>query len=127
MVDLKNDIKPRMVSMADLRTKLLPLMSGYKGAEDALQDLWRKGAPDPDRAHHPCNRKETGCWFKNRWSLKECHKHACRRERRLLLPTQFATWWKDLSERIGLDFTPAEIMSILTYEHLRDPRKLDGK
>lgn len=116
---------PRMTSMADLRRILLPLMEGYKGAEDALQDLWRMGAPDPDPRHHPCNREDTGCWMNNRWGARRCHKHACRREKRLLLPTKFAIWWKEVADRIGLDYSPAEILEIASYADLRNPRRLE--
>lgn len=123
---LAKDLGPRMVSMAELRKRLGPVMVGVPWAEDALQDLWRMGAPDPNPSSRPCDRKRLGCWMKTRWGMKECEKHACKKEKRLLLPTQFTKWWEQVAERQGLTYTPKQIIDLTRYSHLRDPRKLDG-
>lgn len=122
---MAREIGPRIISMADLRKKLGPLMAGVPWAEDALQDLWRMGAPDPDPRHHPCDRKHYGCFRQKVMGMPGCDKHACHRERRVLLPTQFTEWWKQVSERQGIEYTPEQILRITGYSHLRDPRKLD--
>ena len=93
---------PRMVSIYELRAKLLPLMAGCAWAEDALMDLWRMGAPDPAPAAAPCS---PGSCAAEVEGGPRCGKWGCRREKRLLLPTQFATWWADVARRQGLDLT----------------------
>lgn len=71
--------QPRLVTIAELRAKLLPLTFGYKWGEDAIHDLWKLGAPVP------VNPGEA--------------------ERRILLPKQFEKWFNDVAERKGLDTT----------------------
>ena len=124
---LAKEMGPRVVSLVDLRKQLGPFMEGIPWAADALHDLWMMGAPDPNPSHHPCDRKRLGCWKQTRWGLKPCEAGYCKREKRLLLPTQFTEWWTAIAERIGLDYTPAEILELSNYAVLRDPRRLDNR
>lgn len=73
--------QPRLVTIAELRAKLLPLTFGYKWGEDAIHDLWKLGAPVPVNPGEP--------------------------ERRILLPRQFEKWFNDVATRKGLDTTNA--------------------
>jgi hypothetical protein len=99
------DLKPRMVSIYELRAKLLPLMAGCPWAEDALMDLWKKGAPDPSPSSMPC--PPGSCRFEQAGG-EPCGKWGCRREKRVLLPAQFAAWWQDVARRQGLDLTAGQ-------------------
>jgi len=74
-----NPMQPRLVTIAELRARLLPLCVGYRWAEDAIHDLWKMGAPVP------VNPGEA--------------------ERRILLPKQFQKWFEDVAARKGLDTT----------------------
>ena len=68
--------QPRIVSLRELRSKLVPMCHGDKWAESAIDDLWKKGAPVDGGPG--------------------------REEKRLLLPNQFAAWFDDFSKRLGL-------------------------
>lgn len=68
--------QPRLVTLAELRKRLLPFCMGFKWGEDAIADLWKLGAPVP------VNPGED--------------------ERRVLLPNQFAKWWQEVAQRQGL-------------------------
>lgn len=70
-------MEPRFVTLSELRAKLLPYCFGYKWAEDAIVDLWKKGAPLPVAPGMP--------------------------ETRVLLPKQFAKWWEDVAQRMGYE------------------------
>lgn len=76
-------MQPRIVSLADLKAKVLPLCLGYAWAEGAIVDLWKKGAPVPQPAGAP--------------------------ERRILIPQHFATWWGEIQQRMGVEAAAAEI------------------
>ena len=76
-------MQPRIVSLADLKAKLLPLCLGYAWAEGAITDLWLKGAPVPQPEGAP--------------------------ERRILIPQHFQTWWGEIRQRMGVEATAAEI------------------
>lgn len=69
---------PRIVSEAELKSKLMPLLVLDLWAADTVGDLWRKGAPVPQRG--PAGE-----------------------ELRILLPTQFKTWWDDVATRTGYE------------------------
>jgi hypothetical protein len=71
--------QPRIVTLAEMKAKLLPLAMGDKWAESAIVDLWKKGAPIPQPAGEP--------------------------ERRILIPEQFQLWFDDFSKRIGVSQT----------------------
>lgn len=71
--------QPRLVTIRELRQRLLPLTFGYKWGEDAIHDLWKLGAPVPVNAGEE--------------------------ERRILLPKQFEKWWNDVAARQGHDAT----------------------
>jgi hypothetical protein len=79
-------MQPRIVSLADLKAKLIPLCLGYVWAEAAIVDLWMKGAPVPQPAHEP--------------------------ERRILIPTHFATWWGEIQQRMGIDVSAQQIYKL---------------
>lgn len=79
-------MQPRIVSLADLKAKLLPICLGYAWAEGAIVDLWLKGAPVPQPAGEP--------------------------ERRILIPAHFATWWNEIQKRMGIDATPQQIYKV---------------
>ena len=70
-------MQPRIVSLADLKRVLLPLCLGYVWAENAITDLWLKGAPVPQAENEP--------------------------ERRILIPKHFETWWNEIQQRMGLE------------------------
>lgn len=106
---LRADLEPRMVSIYDLRARLLPLMEGIPWAEDALMDLWKMGAPDPATWAQVC---EPGHCKSQAVGGSPCGKWGCRLEKRLLLPTQFATWWRDVAKRQGLDLTGAQALNL---------------
>jgi len=72
-------MQPRIVSLADLKAKLLPLCLGYAWAEGAIVDLWLKGAPVPQPGNQP--------------------------ERRILIPAHFSAWWAEVQQRMGVDVT----------------------
>ena len=76
-------IPPRIVSFAQLRAALLPIVSGYGWAEDALRDLWLLGAPIPQPQGQA--------------------------ERRILLPQKFLAWWAEVQQRMGIT-TPGEVI-----------------
>ncbi len=102
------DTQARMVSIYELLVKLLPYIQGYPWAEDALMDLWRMGAPDPSPAARPC---PPGICSLQAHRLHAClPKWGCAREKRLLLPQQFAAWWQDVARRQGLDLTPGQAL-----------------
>lgn len=98
---------PKMVSIYELREKLMPLMDGVPWAEDALMDLWKMGAPDPSPNARPCT--EGYCQHLASGKGARCGKWGCRKERRLLLPTQFAQWWKDMADRQGIELKSPEV------------------
>lgn len=105
------DLLPRMVSIYELRAKLLPYMAGYPWAEDALMDLWKMGAPDPAPTSAPCRLAfgPNAC-AKALNGLPPCGKYGCAREKRVLLPTQFEAWWRDVANRQGAAFMATEVM-----------------
>jgi hypothetical protein len=109
MKSLKPDVAPRMVSIYELLVKLLPLMEGYAWAEDALMDLWKMGAPDPSPASKPCI--PGLCELERRGRHTCTAKWGCARVKRLLLPSQFATWWADVAKRQGLDLTAGQALA----------------
>jgi hypothetical protein len=76
-------VQPRLVTWADLYATLLPLCLGWSWAEDAIRDLWLKGAPVPVRAGTP--------------------------ETRILLPGQFRQWFAEVRQRQGLAQTPEDM------------------
>ena len=76
-------MQPRIVSLAELRTKLIPLCLGYPWAEGAIVDLWKMGAPVPQPVHEP--------------------------ERRILIPEQFSKWWGEIQQRMGVEATAPDV------------------
>lgn len=66
---------PRIVTLKELQAVLFRYTFGWKWAEDAIVDLWKKGAPIPQAEGQP--------------------------ERRVLLPGQFAMWWAEVAQRMG--------------------------
>ena len=70
-------MQPRLVTFEELRTKLLPLCQNWPWAQDAIRDLWLKGAPVPVPAHTS--------------------------EMRILLPGQFRAWWMEIQQRMSID------------------------
>ncbi len=104
-------MQPRMVSIYELRKKLMPLMTGYPWAEDALMDLWKMGAPDPSKGSMPCNLAfgPNACQ-KALEGRERCGLYGCAREKRVLLPTQFEKWWADVAKRQGTSFLATEVL-----------------
>jgi len=110
-------LSPRMVSIYELRDKLLPLMAGYPWAEDALMDLWKLGAPDPSPHSSPCILAfgPRACARQAKGSdghvRARCGIYGCAREKRVLLPKQFEKWWADVAQRQGREFLANDILS----------------
>lgn len=75
-------MQPKIVTLKELQAVLFRYTLGWKWAEDAIVDLWKKGAPIPQPEGEP--------------------------ERRVLLPGQFAKWWDELAQRQGLQTTGAQ-------------------
>lgn len=65
-----------IVSRAQLYRKLAPYCHGWGWATDAIDDLWKLGAPVPRRS--------------SREPVK-----------RIILPSQFKKWWREVAERNG--------------------------
>lgn len=97
-------ITPRTVSLKELRARLLPLIGGYKWADDAINDLWLKGAPDPQA--HMCPQVAEG-------SGKPCPARECPHVKRILLPKQFQKWWADVAARQGYELSAAQALRVV--------------
>lgn len=70
------DMRPRVVSWEELVAALWPYVGDADWAISTLRDLWNMGAPVP----------KVFPWEP---------------DRRVLLPRQFARWWREVSERRG--------------------------
>ena len=108
-LEASSKLTARMVSIYDLRRVLLPLMDGIKGAEDDLMDLWKMGAPDPSPASNPC--LHGMCEKQIMWG-ERCGKWGCAREKRVLLPQQFAAWWEGIARQQGLELTAGQALNL---------------
>lgn len=116
-------LTPRMVSIYELRAKLMPLMQGYAWAEDALMDLWKMGAPDPAPTSAPCNLAFGPAACARAMNGGErCGLYGCAREKRVLLPTQFQKWWEDCSKRQGVEFIARDLLKPTTPAKTRRRR-----
>lgn len=107
----RGGLTPRMVSIYELRAKLMSLMQGYAWAEDALMDLWRMGAPDPAPSSVPCKLAygPNACAKAMNGQVR-CGIYGCAREKRILLPAQFEKWWGDVAKRQGSEFLAKDIL-----------------
>lgn len=79
--------QPRIVTLAELESRLIPLCYGNKWALSTIKDLWTKGAPVPQPEGEP--------------------------ERRVLIPEQFEKWFNDLNSGLGFGVNGNEIYNIL--------------
>lgn len=86
-------MQPRIVSLSELKAKLIPLCLGYTWAEKAVTDLWLKGAPVPQAPDQP--------------------------ERRILIPIHFAKWWEEVRQRMGVNATPEQVYKLAAKNMLR--------
>ncbi len=86
---------PRMISIVELRAKLMPLVGGWKWGEDAIVDLWKLGAPDPQASVCPL--------------LPRCKELHCPHVKRVFFPGKFAAWWKEVSDRQGLELESLKV------------------
>jgi hypothetical protein len=84
-----NHEPPRIVSFDELTRKLWPYIGGWPWAVKELHDLWRMGAPLPNQILLP---GQEG------------------REKRILLPTQFAKWWQEVAGRHAIDLSAREVL-----------------
>ncbi len=75
-------LQPKIVTLSEIKSTLLPYCVGYKWAEDSIVDLWKMGAPVPQPEGEP--------------------------ERRILIPTQFQKWWDDVQKRMSFDLAGRE-------------------
>ncbi len=89
-------IHPRVVSLKELRDKLMPFIRGWGWADDAINDLWKLGAPDPQASLCPCK--------------PPCPVRECPHVRRVLMPRQFAAWWGEVGARIGSALTAEQAL-----------------
>lgn len=76
MIKSSNSMAPRIVTWAELVTGLKPYIDSKSTLLD-LHDLWKMGAPVPQRYQGEI-------------------------ERRILLPNQFETWWRNMAAKQGL-------------------------
>ena len=104
---IDRNTSPKIVSFYELRRVLLPYIAGLPWAEDALMDLWQMGAPDPSPGSVPC--PPNTCQAQ-RLGGSECGKWGCRKIKRILLPAQFATWWRDVSARDGVELSAEQAL-----------------
>jgi hypothetical protein len=70
-------MQPRIVTLAELNQRLVPLCQGNRWALSTIRDLWLKGAPVPTGPGEA--------------------------QKRILLPRQFQAWWNDLRQTLGMD------------------------
>ncbi len=111
----RKNTKLVMVTFYTLLRAVGKHVPGYPGAIDDLYDLWIMGAPSPHRSHTPCPKSGTG----QDWCAMDIYKLApkcgakfgCARIRRVLLPAQFASWWKTHASRSGSGLTPEQIIN----------------
>ena len=75
--------QPRIVTWADLERSVMPHIQGYDWAVRALEDLWRMSTPTPE-------------------SVQAVMAGVPYVERRILLPSVFEQWWKDVQQRRGI-------------------------
>jgi hypothetical protein len=87
--------EPRIVTLAELKAKLEPMCHGDKWALSAISDLWKKGAPIPQPAGEP--------------------------ERRILIPEQFALWYADFQQRLGI-----QRQAVDTYSSMQNKLSASG-
>lgn len=83
--------KPKIVTWNELVTVLYPKIQGYKWAMGTLMDLWKTCTPTPRQVLTP---------------------NPSPNEMRIINPGQFAKWWADVQQRMGLDMTPDEAIPI---------------
>jgi len=95
-------IAPRIVSLKELRDKLLPKVGGWSWAEDALVDLWKLGSPDPQHSMCPQVAEKSG---------PPCPMRECPHVKRLLMPRQFQQWWSEVQQRQGWEMTAAQALT----------------
>jgi hypothetical protein len=94
-------LQPKLVTFEELRVKLLPYCLGWAWAEDAIRDLWLKGAPVPTAPHTP--------------------------ETRVLLPGQFRAWWGEIQQRMGLPVGASDLYNQLTGSYRTQSGFTGGK
>lgn len=75
--------QPRIISRADLDQSVMPHIQGYDWAVRALDDLWLMSTPTPE-------------------SVQAAMAGLPYTERRILLPSVFASWWQDVQQRRGI-------------------------
>ena len=81
---------PRIVTWAQMQAAILPKIQGYPWAMDTLGDLWRMCTPTPNQILSP---------------------NPTAKETRIILPNDFAKWWADVSQRMSIDQTPAQVLN----------------
>lgn len=79
--------QPRIITWARLQEVILPKIAGYPWAVGTLWDLWKKCTPTPNQILTP---------------------NPGPNETRIINPTQFAKWWGNVQERMGLDVSADE-------------------
>jgi hypothetical protein len=87
---------PRLVTYPELFRKLSVYTHGWPWAEDSIRDLWLLGSPVPQ---DECP------------GGKPCKSYPiCNHIRRVLIPEQFAKWWKEVGDRQA-EFIGAKIIT----------------
>jgi hypothetical protein len=81
--------KPRIVTWDQMQAALLPHIRGYSWAMDTLGDLWRMCTPTPNQVLRP---------------------DSIGTEMRIILPNDFAAWWEDVRQKMGIEATAAEVI-----------------
>ncbi len=98
LLTLDDLTRPRTISLKELRDKLLPLYATWPWADDAIVDLWKLGAPDPQALVCPQVAEGSG---------PPCRERECPHVKRILLPGQFQKWVHEVEQRQGNEFAEA--------------------
>lgn len=94
---------PRLITYPELYRELEVYTRGWPWAKDAIRDLWLIGAPMPmDKCpgNTPCKAYPS-----------------CNHIRRVLIPEQFAKWWKEVGDRQAEAIGAVEITSKIGSSH----------
>jgi len=81
--------RPRIVTWGEMLKTLLPYIEHYPWAMDTIGDLWRMCTPTPNQVLRP---------------------DPVPTETRIIMPNDFAKWWADVQQQMGIEATPNEVI-----------------